>query len=480
MSSELELQAIRDLAREDLYFFSRYMFYRRRHFKWKRNWHHKAICDALMRVYRGETKNLIINIPPRYSKTELAVTNFCAWAMGKAPDSEFIHTSYSAKLAAKNSAGVKEQIVHEAFGEIFPGVELAGDATAKDDWKTSQGGSFYATGSGGTITGFGAGKAREGFAGAIVIDDPHKADEANSDTVREGVIEWFQNTLESRVNNPDTPKILIMQRLHERDLAGWLLDGGNGEHWEHLCIPAVNDGSWPEWSGGEIGDALWPWKHDIAALQVMERTKPYVYSGQYGQRPAPAAGGLIKPDLIPIVDALPRGLRTARGWDFAATDENERKRKNKAAEPDWTAGAKVAIDDAGRVFICDMVRFRGQPLEVETTLKSTASRDGSGTAISIPQDPGQAGKAQAQMFVRMLHGYDVLATTETGSKATRAAPFAAQVDAGNVYMLRGSWNQAFINEARMFPNGAFDDQVDAVSRAYARVVLKRGGAFGSV
>lgn len=473
ITDPVELQAIRDLAQEDLYFFSRYMFYRRRNFKWKRNWHHKAICDALMAVYRGEIRNLIINIPPRYSKTELAVVNFCAWAMGKAPDSEFIHTSYSAKLAAKNSAGVKEQLTHEAFADVFPGVLLSADSAAKDDWKTTAGGSFYATGSGGTITGFGAGKARDGFAGAIVIDDPHKADEASSDTIREGVIEWFQNTLESRVNNPLTPKILIMQRLHERDLAGWLLDGGNGEEWAHLCIPSINDGSWPEWSGGKVGDALWPWKHSIDALRVMERKKPYVFSGQYQQKPSPSEGGIFKPDRITIVDALPFDLTQARGWDFAATTETE------AADPDYTVGAKLATDSIGRIFIVDIVRDRMTPFDVELSLKNTAARDGTEVRISIPQDPGQAGKMQSLYFVQKLAGYIVSATTETGAKETRAAPLASQVEAGNVYMLRAPWNDALIAEMRMFPNGAHDDQVDACSRAFSALFSQSSPAWTS-
>ena len=226
-------------AREELYEFSRWMFLERKGFRWQRARHHQIICDALMRVFRGECKRLIINIPPRYSKTELAVVNFIAWCFGKVPDCEFIHTSYSTPLSVNNSAQVRDMVQHEAYREIFPETQLATDAG--HHWKTTKGGVMYATGSGGTITGFGAGKIRDTFSGAIIIDDPHKADEANSDTIRGGVIEWFKNTLESRVNSPDTPIIVIMQRLHESDLAGWLLGdrkpvgppvaGGNGEIW---------------------------------------------------------------------------------------------------------------------------------------------------------------------------------------------------------------------------------------------------------
>ena len=129
---------------------------------------------------------------------------------------------------------------------FFPDVQLA--SQAQGHWKTTAGGVVYATGTGGTITGFGAGKHRDGFGGALILDDLHKADEARSDTVRNGVIDWFQNTLESRKNSPHTPIIVIMQRLHEEDIAGWLLNGGNGEEWEHLCLSAIT----------EDGKALWP------------------------------------------------------------------------------------------------------------------------------------------------------------------------------------------------------------------------------
>ena len=265
--SDEEKFAASELARTDLYFFTRWMFLQKRGYAWLKARHHKLICDALMRVFKGDTKRLIINIPPRYSKTEIAIVNFVAWCFGCVPDCEFIHASYSSTLAVNNSANIRSLIQHEIYKEIFPNVEL--DSEAKNHWTTSQGGVFYATGAGGTITGFGAGKQRDGFGGAILIDDPHKADEARSDVMRQNVIDWFQNTVESRKNNPkNTPIIVIMQRLHESDLAGWLLGGGNGEEWELLKLPAIQ----------EDGSALWPEKHDIQTLRQMEKTAPYMFA----------------------------------------------------------------------------------------------------------------------------------------------------------------------------------------------------------
>lgn len=450
---DLLLERGRRRARGNLYQFVQQMFRARRGYEWIEAPQHEAICNALMRVFQGECRRLIINVPPRYSKTELAVVNFIAWAMGHVPDSEFIHVSYAAPLAVNNSAQVRALIQHDAYRALFPIVSIADDAKAH--WTTTAGGVMYATGAGGTITGFGAGKHRPGFGGAIIIDDPHKPDEAKSDVVRQGVIDWFQNTLESRKNSKNTPIIVIMQRLHEKDLSGWLLDGGNGEEWEHVCLPAIQDD----------GTALWPEKHDIETLRRMERAAPYVFAGQYLQRPAPPEGGVIKPDRIEIIDALPAvAIEWARGWDFAAS-----------VDGDYTAGGKLGRLPDGRFIIGDMVRLRAGPDERDAALTNTASRDGYGVKISIPQDPGQAGKTQALYLTRKLAGYPVTSSPESGDKVTRAEPLAAQINVGNVLMQRGPWNDELINEMRLFPNGNHDDQVDSLSRAFEALIGSNTG-----
>lgn len=453
--------AIQIEAQEDLYFFSRYMFKERRKYKWLHNWHHRVVCDALMKVFRGETKRLIINIPPRYSKTELAVINFMAWCFGKVPDSEFIHVSYSATLAANNAFQTRNLVQEEAYKRVFPDFGLRDDSKAKDDWRTAKGGVCYSQGTGGTITGFGAGKFRDSFGGAIIIDDPHKASEARSDTVRKGVIEWFQNTLESRTNSPDTPIIVIMQRLHEEDLAGWLLNGGNGEVWEHLELSAIQ----PD------GSALWPAKHSIEVLERMELAAPYVFSGQYRQRPSPPAGGFFKPDNIEIVDALPADIiKEVRAWDLASSEN----------EGDYTAGMRQAKGKDGYIYIVDVQHAQLGPDGVEKRIKQTAEMDGKSVAIRLPQDPGQAGKAQAKSFIKMLAGFSVKAETVSGDKITRAQPFAAQVNVGNVRMLRGAWNKPLIEEMRNFPNGKYDDQIDAGSDAFNELLEARTKARPAV
>lgn len=446
-----------ELARKDLYFFTRWMFLQRTGSHWVKAKHHQLICNALTKVFNGEVKRLIINIPPRYSKTEIAVVNFVAWAMGQVPDAEFIHCSYSSGLAVKNSSNIRTLIQHEAYQSIFPNVTLASEAKAH--WETTKSGVFYATGAGGTITGFGAGKNRKSFGGAIIIDDPHKADEARSDVMRQNVIDWFQNTVESRTNGPETPIIVIMQRLHEDDLSGWLLDGGNGEQWEHLCLPAIQDD----------GTALWEDKHTIEKLREMEQASPYVFAGQYQQRPAPLDGGIFKPGQIEIIDALPAQMKIkwCRGWDLGATIGG-----------DPTAGAKLGKCEDGTWIIADMAHGDLPVDKRDALIKNTATLDGKLVKISIPQDPGQAGKTQVVSFLKLLAGYRVSTSPENGDKVTRAEPFASQVNVGNVKMLRGEWNNGLINEMRMFPNGKHDDRIDALSRAFSELIRGSTSYFG--
>lgn len=252
--------------------------------EWMDNWHQHSINDALERVFIGRCKRLIINVPPRSGKTELAVKNFIAWATGHYPDCEWIHASYSKRLASRNTYEARSYMQDERYSQIFPALRLRDDGKAKDEFYTTTGGVIYATGAGGTITGYGAGKKRDGFGGAVIIDDPLKADDAHSETMRENVNEWYLSTMQSRLNHPDTPVIVIMQRLHESDLTGFLLDGGSGERWEHLIIPALN----------EHGNSFWEAQLPTERLNQMRTANSMIFAGQYMQVPAPMEGGIFK------------------------------------------------------------------------------------------------------------------------------------------------------------------------------------------
>lgn len=447
----------------DFGFFVRYFFKSQYSRRFILQAYHALIFEALERVSSGQTKRLIINIPPRYAKTEIAIKMFIAWALANSPTAKFIHLSYSDDLALDNSSAIRDLVKSEEFQRFFP-MPLRTDSDSKKKWFNTSGGGVYATSSGGAITGFGAGamgriptgtgSPADGFGGCILIDDPNKPDDAFSDTLRERINRRFNNTIASRTNAPDTPIVVIMQRLHENDMTGYLLGGGSGEEWEHLCLPAIN----------EAGEPLWKEKHSIETLRAMEAADPYTFAGQYMQRPSPLAGGIMKPDSIPIIEAIPKEERIewVRGWDLAASVQ----------KGDWTAGALLGKLTDGRVIIADMVRVRAAPDERDAAILNAARRDGDTVKTSIPQDPGQSGKSQVQYLVRQLAGYNVKTSPDTGSKSIRAMPFAAQVNVGNVLMLKAEWNAALISEMRMFPNGTHDDQVDACTRAFNHLLGK--------
>ena len=270
--------------------------------------HYISICRALTRVFDGKCKRLLINVPPRYGKTELAI-NFVSWAIAQYPDSNNLYVSYSHSLAKKQTQTIRNIIQMQEFTDMF-GVSLKDDTSAKDNFETVQGGSVYAAGAGGSITGRGAGiKNVNRFGGCIIIDDIHKPDEVTSDTIREGIVDWYYNTLQSRTNSPSTPIIFIGQRLHEDDLAANLINSGE---WETLIIKSIDD----------AGNPLHPQMHDLKTLNKMKNDSPYVFAAQYQQDPQPAGGGIFKPEWFVTHEIEPDILSTFITVDSAETSKD--------------------------------------------------------------------------------------------------------------------------------------------------------------
>jgi predicted phage terminase large subunit-like protein len=195
---------------------------------------------------------------------------------------------------------------------------------------------------------------------------------------------------------------------------------------------------------------------NLLALPTVERAR--LLDGNWKIRPA--AGLLFRRGWCQVVDTAPAGLRLVRGWDLAGTPKTEHN------DPDWTVGVKIGCTPDGRYIVLDHVRLRDTPGEIERLIVNTASADGARVEIALPQDPGQAGKAQALALVRALQGFTVRATIESGDKQTRFGPFSSQAQAGNVSVLRGLWNEAWFCALEAFPEGRHDDDADATSRAY--------------
>ena len=204
-------------------------------------------------------------------------------------------------------------------------------------------------------------------------------------------------------------------------------------------------------------DADPSYRANLTALNAVERAR--LLDGNWKVRPA--AGLYFRRSWCEVVEAIPAGLQTVRYWDLAATEKTD------SNDPDWTVGIKLARTTPGIYYLLDAVRLRGSPLTVEATILNIASADGKDVRIGLPQDPGQAGKTQAQYFVRKLDGYIVSTGPERGDKVTRFGPFSSQAEAGNVKILRAAWNTPVFDSLEGFPEAAHDDDADACAGAFA-------------
>ncbi len=296
-----EHELIRTRILSDILFSTCYFFKKKHGRRFVLGDHHRKIAEALNKVLTGEIKRLVINLPPRYSKTEIAVKNFIASGLALNPKSRFIHLSYSDDLALDNSEEIKDLVSEASYQKLFPYVQIKKDSRSKKKWYTTAGGGVYATSASGQVTGFGAGAVDEEeenteldeviklleksqtFAGAIIIDDPIKPDDAQSTTVRDKVNLRFETTIRSRVNSRNTPIIIIMQRLHKYDLSGYLMEI-EPEDWHVLSLPAIYTNE----NGEEC--ALWPFRHTLEELHKLEKAQKYVFRGQYLQDPVDLSG----------------------------------------------------------------------------------------------------------------------------------------------------------------------------------------------
>lgn len=333
----VEQQAIarRIECEEDGLYFARYFFKERMGSKLIVAPHHRVLQRTLDRVVAGEISRLIINIPPGYSKTEIAVVNLISRGLALNKRARFLHLSYSHKLALLNSSTARNMVKTAAYQRMWP-MTLRDDSDSKEMWWTGNGGGVYASSAAGQVTGFRAGHMEPGWQGALLIDDPVKPDDAYSEVIREGVNNRFNETIKSRLAIESTPMVVIGQRIHYHDLSGYLLRGGSGERWHHLNLPVIIDNSEPYPSenthGIEVAHGLpdgwlWPYKHNEAhrtALFAHRRTA----EAQYMQKPRRfnAEGALWNEQLIASAHALSIRLdrvRTVVGIDPQATNSDE-------------------------------------------------------------------------------------------------------------------------------------------------------------
>ena len=457
---------IRERCESDFEFFVRYFFKTQKGIKFRFSWHHHRICEVLMSVWRGETTHLIINLPPRYSKTELVVKMFSAWCFAKNPACEFIHLSYSDDLALDNSNAIKELVTSEEFQQLWP-ISLKKESDRA--WKTEGGGAFFARSSGGQVTGYGAGKVDDfqdghGFCGCLLLDDPLKPDDAVSDVKREGINRRWDETMKSRLNSTRTPVIVIMQRLHENDFCGMLLRDTEYK-FEQLILPAILD------EGTNHERALWPEKHNLAQLKAMQAKNSYMFAGQMQQRPTPLGGGIIKSAWFGFYDVVPKIKYRAVFVDTAQKEKESN---------DFQVASLWGLGEDGFLYLVDMMRGRFQAYELEARIPAfwaKAKADKSSPLRYMGVEDKASGTQLIQTLVHKVRPkIPVKAIERSRSKLERVMDVQGFIESGYVRLPRNaSFVSDFLAECDAFTandSHPHDDQIDTMCDAITMMLAK--------
>ena len=430
--------------------------------------HHEIICDALDDVVAGNCRKLIINIAPRYGKTELVSKMFMAYGFALNPKCKFIHLSYSASLTAENSVAVKDIVNCALFRKLFKArVRRGRDTMAK--WDTEDGGGLYATSTLGQITGFGAGAtdAEDGevneqaldqysavfnphkFTGAIVIDDPIRPEDALSDVVRERVNRRFETTIRNRVNSRRTPIIIVCQRTHENDLCGYL-QTIEPDDWKVISIPAIDF--------DEFGNerALWPHKHTIEELHKIELANPFVFETQYMQNPKPLEGLMYS--RFKTYQVLPLGKYYVKNYtDSADTGSDD------------LCSIDYAEFDTGEMYVLSVL-FTKSPMEyTEVEMAKQLNNDDVVIANIEGNNGGRGFARNVERNLRLLGNSKcrIVTFTQTGKKDVRI--FTHSADVQNLIYFPEGWNVKWprfynaLTSYRKEGRNAHDDAPDAVT-----------------
>lgn len=426
---------------------------------YRHNWHIEAITHALRNAGAGTGGRLIITQPPRSLKSICTSVAYVAWALGRDPSLEFICVSYSNELAAEFSRQFRLVVNAAWYRKVFPGMRAAKETAT--EFVTSKGGGRYATSIDGSLTGFGA--------DIIIIDDPHKAEEASSVRARQKVIYWYGGTLVSRLNDKEKGAIiLVMQRLHEEDLAGHLLSGPS---WEHLDLPAIAIED-QEIRIGEhaaevhhrkAGDILHP---ERESKETLEKIKADIgslaYSAQYQQRPVPLEGNLVKIEWFRHYDSLPEGAgqrRIVQSWDVASTTSA---RSNYSVCTTWAICGKD-------YYLIDLWRGRLEFPKLKRQVIRLQKLHGAGTVIIEKAGLG------LQLIQDLIEDSPAsfprpIGIMPDGNKVTRMEAQTAKMESGQVVLPKDApWLGEFLHEIMAFPNSRFDDQVDSLSQFLAWV-----------
>jgi len=468
ISPEELIAHTRKRCEDDFTFFVRYFFKHRKGVKFIFNDHHQQICDALMRVYRGETQGLIINVPPRYSKTELAVIMFSLWGFVKNKRCEFIHLSYADQLVQDNSDAIREIMKSSEFKQLWPHLKARDNRDAKGAWSIVDGGTFLAKPAGGAVTGFGAGRMDEWnaandeftFSGALIIDDPLKPDDARHDVMRKGVNKRWDETMKSRLNSPRTPVVCIMQRIHEEDFTAELLKDKSIQ-WEHIKMSAIVD------EGKPTERALWPAKHTLETLKGMKAKNQSVFSAQYGQAPTPPGGGLLKGEWFKRYrnGVLPK-IEYRKVYVDTAQKTKERN--------DYTVFEVWGFGIDKNIYLLDLIRGKWEAPEMRRKAVDIWNKHKAADVFNLGHlrqmriEDKASGTGLIQDLKRDAK-IPIFAQQRNIDKVIRVNDASPYLESGYVYIPEDApWVEDFVSECEGFTSDdthAHDDQVDPLCDA---------------
>jgi predicted phage terminase large subunit-like protein len=421
------------------------------------NWHIHAIAYELQRVLRGETKRLLITMPPRSLKSICTSVAFVAFVLGHDPTMRIVCVSYAEDLAAKHARDCRAVMGSSWYRRLFPNTRLSRAKNAELDFETTRSGGRLSTSVGGSLTGRGG--------SLIIIDDPQKPGDAMSEPRRASTLDWFRNTLTSRLDDKGEDAIVVvMQRLHVDDLAGYLLETGN---WTHLNLPAIalSDEAIALGNGRfhqrRAGDLLHPEREPLEVLNEIKATMgEFNFSAQYQQSPLPEKGNLIRWEWFGTFSQPPEvgpGGRIVQSWDFAVKDGEQN---------DWCVCVTAQVKGKA-VSIVDIYRERlNYPAQREALIR--LARQHRAHVILVEN---AANGSPLVSDLRHLNASDVptpIAVTPKGSKVERMSVQSHRIEAGDVRLPeRAPWLEVFQAEVLAFPQGRHDDQIDALSQLLA-------------
>lgn len=474
-------------------YFTRRFFMARQGIKFRVNWHHVLMADTIEKIFTGEIENLILNLPPGGTKTEMVVINLIARGLALNPRSRFLHLSGSELLATLNSATAKDIVLSDEFQELWP-LKLADDAKSKQRWNVMVDGQIaggvYATSIGGQVTGFRAGHMTEGFQGCIIIDDPVKPDEAFSKTEMEKVNRRLLTTVKSRKANPKTPVVLVMQRVAEMDPVGFIEEGNLEGKWTKVEIPAVLtpeymaklDPKYRDLIDKSVVDekgrcSYWPYKEPLEALCLMERgggeTKSgsrisrFVFNSQYQQTPTALGGNIIKGDKF---GTYMRAALPKIKWRKIFADTAQKTKEHN----DYSVFGEYGIGVDNKLYLIDMIRGKWEAPALQANAIAFWTKckgrelDQFGQLREMMVEDKSSGTGLIQT-IRLLNSIPIKPIERDRDKLTRVMDALPYIEVGSVCVpVDAPFTSDFVSECEAFSaddSHDFDDQVDTLCDA---------------